>query len=334
MRTKHRVKRRILPAVDEVLHAGKEDSIYCWESVWKNEKICGTQVARTEACFFCRPFEAGHQITCIPQNTSQVPASEAQSALCPKNCACDSTQISGIIQGDRAVRWQHKRFTRTTQRGQQRVLQPRRHPRQSGRERRQRAEERDQWVPREEHDVIGPSAKEGNGRANSSSCSSRQGSHVMPRIQEVRVQAQVSQGLCDVQLSASSRMLVSRASAVQLRSRRSRPTWASSWKHGKETSSAAKAWKGPATRPASLWLRRRKRSSTPVRTLPTAWMLGENKKPAREPPCVEFAPKLDHPPNAGPPRCSLPNANKALRPTSQVCSADDLSLEKLLRGPK
>ena len=135
-------------------------------------------------------------------------------------------------------------------------------------------------------------------------------------------------------MPASSRMLVSRASAVQLRSRRSRPTWASSWKHGKETSSAAKAWKGPATRPASLWLRRRKRSSTPVRTLPTAWMLGENKKPAREPPCVEFAPKLDHPPNAGPPRCSLPSANKALRPTSQVCSADDLSLEKLLRGPK
>lgn len=56
------------------------------------------------------------------------------------------------------------------------------------------------WVPREEHDVIGPRAKEGNGRANSSSCSSRQGSHVMPRIQEVRVQAQVIQGLCDVQL--------------------------------------------------------------------------------------------------------------------------------------
>lgn len=60
-------------------------------------------------------------------------------------------------------------------------------------------------------------------------------------------------------------------------------------------------------------------------------LVGDHKYARREPPCDEFAPNLDHPPNAGPPRYSLPSANKALLATSTAYSAEDLSLEKLLR---
>lgn len=58
--------------------------------------------------------------------------------------------------------------------------------------------------------------------------------------------------------------------------------------------------------------------------------MGDHKNARREPPCDEFAPELDHPPNAGPVAACQVQARHCL-PLPTACSAEDLSLEKLLR---
>lgn len=58
--------------------------------------------------------------------------------------------------------------------------------------------------------------------------------------------------------------------------------------------------------------------------------MGDHKNARREPPCDALAPELDHPPNAGPVAACQVQARHCL-PLPTVCSAEGLSLEKLLR---